>query len=137
MVYIWTFSQNRRCWRLNLCSAALHTSQICGCKMYQRFCSKSQALILQNIHQLYKQRSIYLGSIMLWKLKKKNAWTDISRVHHFWSLIKKPKTQKILPILLLIIVLKKKPSRTSPKHLYSLVPHCFPFLSQASKTPVP
>lgn len=65
----------------------LHISQICGCKMYQHFCSKSQALILQNIDQLCKQRSIYLGSIMLWKLKK--LWRDISRVHHFWSLIKK------------------------------------------------
>lgn len=46
---------------------------------------------------------------MLWKLKKLNRHLKSTS---FLESYRKPKTPKILPVLLLIIVLKKKPNLT-------------------------
>jgi len=118
-------------------ATALHISQICGCKMHQHFCSRSQVLILQNIHQWCKQRSASLGRIMLWKLKK--VWWDISKSTSFLESYKTSKTSKILPILLLIVVLKKinKPSHTFPKRLYPPCTTTLRLSTPGSKSPIP
>lgn len=84
-----TFSQSRRGWSLNLWRLwpqpyIFHKSVAAKCLIISA--PKAEHSFCKNIHQLCKQSSIYLGSIMLWKLKK--VWTNISRVHHFWSLIK-------------------------------------------------